>query len=55
MGMELLEKLGADFAQPMMVRACLDKAGLIFLFNPTSRTYPHGPPHKDKGKVRLGH
>ena len=31
MGMELLEKLGAAVAQPMMVRACLDKAGLIEL------------------------
>ena len=31
MGMELLEKLGAAVAQPMMVRACMDKAGLIEL------------------------
>ena len=29
--MELLEKLGAAVAQPMMVRACLNKAGLIEL------------------------
>ena len=29
--MELLEKLGAAVAQPMMMRACLNKAGLIEL------------------------
>ena len=31
MGMELLGKLGAAVAQPMMVRACLGKAGWIEL------------------------